>query len=109
MLRRWIAEYKPLRRVQDELDRVEPVADNLYKASLGLYRTGQLEATLPVLRQAISLNPNHVGTNQLLAEILLAQGQAGNAREILVRAVVQISTSGGTSSVDSSFVGVGTI
>jgi tetratricopeptide (TPR) repeat protein len=85
LLRRWIVEYKPLRRVQDELDRVEPVADNLYKAGLGLYRGGQLEATLPVLRQAISLNPNHVGANQLLADILLAQGQAGNAREILER------------------------
>jgi tetratricopeptide (TPR) repeat protein len=85
LLRRWIAEYKPLRRVQDELDRIEPVADNLYKAGLGLYRGGQLEAALPVLRQAISLNPNHVGASQLLADILLAQGQAANAREILER------------------------
>jgi tetratricopeptide (TPR) repeat protein len=85
LLRRWIVQYKPLRRVQDELDRVEPVADNLYKAGLGLYRTHQLEAALPPLRQAVNLNPNHVGANQLLADILLAQGQAGNAREILER------------------------
>ncbi|MEN8215525.1 MAG: hypothetical protein ABFS56_03965 [Pseudomonadota bacterium] len=37
------------------------------------------------MRQAVNLNPNHVGANQLLADILLAQGQAGNAREILER------------------------
>jgi len=85
LLRRWIAEYKPLRRVQDELDRVQPVADSLYQAGLGLYRSHQLEAALPPLRQAVNLNPNHVGVSQLLADILLAQGQANDAREILER------------------------
>ncbi len=85
LLRRWIAKYKPLHRVQDELDRVEPVADNLYKASLGLYRSSQLEAALPIMRQAVALNPNHVGANQLLADILLAQSQPLEAHDILER------------------------
>ncbi len=38
MLRRWLVDHKPLRRVQEELDRIEPVADSLYRAALGLYR-----------------------------------------------------------------------
>jgi len=33
LLRRWIAEYKPLAQVQAELDRIVPIADDLYKAA----------------------------------------------------------------------------
>ena len=85
LLRRWIAEHKPLRRVQEELDRIEPAADSLYQAALGLYRGGQLDEAIAPLRQAINLNPNHVGVNQLLADILLAQGQPGEAQQLLER------------------------
>ena len=85
LLRRWIAEHKPLKRVQDELDHIEPVADSLYEAGLGLYRGGQLLQAIAPLRQAVKLNPNHVGANQLLADILLAQGEAGEARQLLER------------------------
>lgn len=53
LLRRWIAEYKPLNQVQEELDRIEPVANNLYHAAFGLYRNGQLETVFSLLRQAI--------------------------------------------------------
>ena len=85
LLRRWIAEHKPLHRVQAALDRIEPVAENFYRAALGLYRGGQLDQAIDPLRQAIGLNPNHVRANQLLADILLAQGQPGEARQLLER------------------------
>jgi len=85
LLRCWIAEHKPLRRVQEELDHIEPAADNLYQAALELYQGGQLGQAVTSLRQATGLNPNHVGANQLLADILLAQGQAGEARQLLER------------------------
>ena len=85
LLRRWIVQHKPLKRVQEELDRIEPVADSLYGAGLGLYRGGQLLQAIAPLRQAITLNPNHVGANQLLADILLARGESGEARQILER------------------------
>ena len=83
LLRCWIAAHKPLKRVQEELDRIEPAAESLYRAALGLYRSGQLNRAVDPLRQAVSLNPNHVGANQLLADILLAQGQPGEARQLL--------------------------
>ncbi len=83
LLRCWIAKHKPLKRVQEELDRIEPAAESLYRAALGLYRSGQLNRAVDPLRQAVSLNPNHVGANQLLADILLAQGQPGEARQLL--------------------------
>lgn len=85
LLRRWMAENKPLRRVQEELDHIEPVAENYYRAALGLYRGGQLDQAVDDLRRAISLNPNHVRANLLLADILLAQGQAGEAQQLLER------------------------
>ncbi len=85
LLRRWLAAEKPLRRVQEELDRIEPVAENFYRAALGLYRGGKLEEASVPLRQAIELNPNHVAANQLLADILLAQTHADEARQLLER------------------------
>jgi len=85
LLRRWIAEYKPLCRVQEGLDRIEPAAENLYRAALELYRGGQLDQAIGLLQQAISVNPNHVRASELLADILLAQGQLTEARQLLER------------------------
>jgi len=44
-----------------------------------------ISQTVALLRQAIALNPNHVGTNQLLADILLAQGEMDEAVQMLER------------------------
>ncbi len=85
LLRRWVVAYKPLHRVQEELDHIEPVAQSFYQAALGLYRVERLDEAIDPLRQALRLNPNHQGANQLLAEILLAQGELAEAREILER------------------------
>ncbi len=85
LLRRWMAEHRSLLRVQNELDRIEPVAEGLYQAALGLYQGGQLKQAIAPLRQAVSLNPNHVRANQLLADILLSQGELDEARRLLER------------------------
>lgn len=85
LLRRWIAEQKPLHRVQEELDRIEPVAENLYQAATGLYRGSQLDQAVGLLLQATALNPNHVRANQLLADIMLAQGRPDEALLVLER------------------------
>lgn len=85
LLRRWIADHRSLLRVQEELDRIEPVAERLYQAALGLYRGGQLDQAVGPLRQAVGLNPNHVGANQLLADILLSQRELDEALQLLER------------------------
>ena len=46
LLRRWVIEYKPLKRVQEEMDRIEPAAENLYRAALGIYNSGQLDQAI---------------------------------------------------------------
>jgi tetratricopeptide (TPR) repeat protein len=83
LLRQWIVEHKPLKRVQEELDRIEPIAEGLYRVGLGFYGGEQLDLAVGSLRQAVGLNPNHVKANQLLADILLAQGQPGEAQQLL--------------------------
>jgi tetratricopeptide (TPR) repeat protein len=85
LLRRWITEYKPLSKVQEELDSIEPVADDLFKAAHGLHAKGEFEAALTTLRQAVTSNPNHVGANLLLADILLARGELKEACKNLER------------------------
>jgi Tfp pilus assembly protein PilF len=85
LLRRWIAENKPLSRVQEELDHVEPVAENLYQAALGLYQRNELEQGAELLRRTVAINPNHVRANQLLADILLVQDKPYDARQLLER------------------------
>ncbi|RKZ91729.1 MAG: hypothetical protein DRR19_06425 [Candidatus Parabeggiatoa sp. nov. 1] len=83
LLRRWIAEYKLPQQAQSELDHLDPAADTLYQACQKLYRDGHEAVAVEPLRQAIGLNSHHVGANLLLADILLKQKQAKEAREIL--------------------------
>jgi len=83
LLRRWIAEYKPSQQAQSELDRLEPAANTLYQAGQKLYGDRYLTIAVAPLRQAIDLNPHHVGANLLLADILLKQKLPKEACEIL--------------------------
>ena len=75
MLRRWIVERKPLSRVRDEIDHILPVAENLFQAAYGFYQKGNFQGAIPLLHEAVGVNPNHLKANQLLAEILLVQGE----------------------------------
>ncbi len=70
LLRRWVAEYRPLDRVKDELDRVNPLADTLYQAAQGFYRQGKKKQARAQVRQALDLNPNHLKAHLLLGTIL---------------------------------------
>ncbi len=83
LLRRWIAENKPLGRTQDELDRLNPVADGLYQAGRGLYEQEDWERARDLLTQALELNPSHMGALELLGELCLAQGDLDRAQQYL--------------------------
>jgi tetratricopeptide (TPR) repeat protein len=83
LLRLWIKENKPLHRVREELDHIEPVAENFYQAAVGLYNKRDLDGAEEALRRAIGINPNHVKANQLFADILLAKENSSKAAELL--------------------------
>jgi branched-chain amino acid transport system substrate-binding protein len=83
ILRLWIVDKKPLSRVREEMDRILPVAENLFQAAYRLYQSSELNETRQLLQRALGHNPNHMKANQLLAEILLAEGDLIEARKLL--------------------------
>lgn len=83
LLRRWLVQNKPLARVQQESDFVQPTAEKLFQAAYAFYQAGQLEQALPLLSQAVALNPNHVRGTLVLSEILLAQNEIDEAQQLL--------------------------
>jgi len=83
ILRQWLVQRKPLARVQDEIDRILPVADSLFQAAYGLYQSGQLDDAIPLLEKSVNLNPNHLKANMLLAELNMAQGNFNEALKLL--------------------------
>jgi len=86
LLRQWIVENKPLHTVlRQELDRMQPVAEDYYQQGLNYYNQGKQQQAIEALEHAIRTNPNHVKVNQKLAEILLEVGKVKEAIEILER------------------------
>jgi len=83
LIRRWIRENKPFRRIIAELDHIDPVAENIFQGAVALHKEAKLELSAKQLREAIALNPNHLGAHQLLADILLALGQVLEAKALL--------------------------
>lgn len=83
LLRQWIAANRPLKRVQEELDRVQPLAESLYQSAYGFYRANDLSQAEALLRSALNVNPNHLRANDLLAELLMARGALIEARDLL--------------------------
>ena len=83
LLRRWIAERKPLARVQEEIDHILPAAESLFQAAYSFYQDGQMGRVLRSVQQVVRLNPYHQRGNLLLAEILLARNQLAEARQLL--------------------------
>jgi tetratricopeptide (TPR) repeat protein len=79
LMRRWVAARKPLPRVRDELDRIVPLADNLYRSADAFYRQGDTENALSQLRQALRVNENHLKARLLLGQVLLERKDAGEA------------------------------
>ena len=85
LLRQWIATRKPLDRVRNELDQINPLADNLYKTAYLLYQHQQYQQAESDARRAINLNPNHMGALELLAELLLIDNRLDESQQTLER------------------------
>jgi tetratricopeptide (TPR) repeat protein len=74
LLQQWVKNNRPLVRVKDELDRLDPLAENLYKSGQSFYSLGKTTEAMQLLRQALTANPNHLKSRLLLGRILLEQG-----------------------------------
>ena len=74
LLQQWVKNNRPLVRVKEELDRLDPLAENLYKSGQSFYGLGKTTEAMQLLRQALTANPNHLKSRLLLGRILLEQG-----------------------------------
>jgi tetratricopeptide (TPR) repeat protein len=74
LLRRWVLTNRPLRRVKEELDRLNPLADTLFQGGQGFYNNNNSEMAEQQLRQALNINPNHLKARLLLGQVLLEKG-----------------------------------
>ena len=74
LMRRWVAQRKPLPKVKDELDRINPIADQQYHLGYTFYRLGNLVEAVTPLKAALQANPNHLKARLLLGEVLREQG-----------------------------------
>ncbi|HXD10124.1 MAG TPA: tetratricopeptide repeat protein, partial [Anaerolineales bacterium] len=74
LLQRWVLANRPLRRVKEELDRLDPLAETLFQGGQGFYNNNNLDAAEQQLREALKINPNHFKGRLLLGRILLEKG-----------------------------------
>lgn len=79
LLRTWIRLNKPLRMVQDELDRLHPAAENAYNLAVYYEKSGQATRSVALLKEALEQNPNHVAAALLLSDIYISQGTLDEA------------------------------
>jgi AAA+ ATPase superfamily predicted ATPase len=83
LIRRWIKENKTLHIIADNLDHIDPIAENLFQRALNSYKDEKFSTSINRLNEALNSNPNHLKAQQLLADILLTQGQFKRARQHL--------------------------
>ena len=81
LLREWVRSNRPLMRTKEELDRLDPLAENLFRAGQSFYSMSKPAEAAAQLRQALTVNPNHLKSRLLLGRVLLEQGGAGPVQE----------------------------
>jgi len=71
LFRRWVRMNKPLRNVKDELDRIEPLADRLFKLGQEWFEQRRWERATHYFKDALEVNPRHFCARLNLGEALL--------------------------------------
>ena len=85
----WVQINKPLREVKDELDRVEPVADQWFKQGVTSFRKKRWDEAIESFQNALNKNPYHFQARLLLGEALLELGEIDKSVVELERAYQQ--------------------
>ncbi|HHS97224.1 MAG TPA: tetratricopeptide repeat protein [Chloroflexi bacterium] len=86
LFRRWVRANRPVREVKDELDRVEPRAEQLYRQGRRAFEQRRWEAAVRYFRRALAVHPAHFRARLYLGEALLELGRVEVALAELERA-----------------------
>jgi len=79
LFRRWIRQHKPLRDVKHELDRADPLAEELYGIGQEFFRREQFKTAARYFRDVLAANPHHLYARLRLGETLLQLAQPDKA------------------------------
>lgn len=79
IFQRWVSTARPLRRVKDELDRVDPLANGLFQTGQAYYNSGRFDLAEQQLHQALKTNPNHLKARLLLGQVEFEKGDLNKA------------------------------
>ncbi|MBL8044914.1 MAG: tetratricopeptide repeat protein [Anaerolineales bacterium] len=69
--RRWVATNKPLREVKDELDQVDPLAEQLFSFGQAFFKRQQWQLAARYFNDALQNNPRHFRARLNLGEAFL--------------------------------------
>lgn len=86
LFKRWVVKNRPLRRVKDELDRLDPLAEGLFQTGQHFYGIGQAGEAESQLLRSLEINPNHLKSKLLLGRIFVEGGRAEEAAVVLEEA-----------------------
>jgi tetratricopeptide (TPR) repeat protein len=86
LFRRWVRQNKPLADVKDEIDRVEPEADQMYTIGLTFVKRRQWEQAKRYFEDSLLANPRHFQARVHLGEMLLELGRIDAAIDELDKA-----------------------
>jgi tetratricopeptide (TPR) repeat protein len=79
LVRRWVQANRPLRKVKEELDQLNPLADQFYSIGEGFFRQQQWKDSVRYFRDALGENRLHFRARLSLGEALLELDQADDA------------------------------
>lgn len=79
IFRRWVRAHKPLRDVKDELDQLNPLAEQVFSVGLRVFRKNQWSDAVRYFRDALEKNPRHSRARLHLGEALIELTQLDEA------------------------------
>lgn len=86
LLKYWVSKNRPLQKVKEELDRLDPLAERLFQTGRDFYFIGQVTEAESQLRHSLKINPNHLKSRLLLGRILIEVDRADESVAILEEA-----------------------
>lgn len=75
LFRRWVKQKRSLKDVVDEIDKVDPIAQQLFELGQAYYKKREWSDAVRFFNDALRQNPSHFRANLLLGETFLAMGQ----------------------------------
>jgi tetratricopeptide (TPR) repeat protein len=79
LIRRWVKLYRPLREVKDELDRIDPVAEQFFELGRRAFRLDQVAESIVHFQSALQANSHHLDARLDLGEALLRLNRVDEA------------------------------